>query len=501
MDTVTSKTPIEHPTYLADIRFMFEPRDVRCMRRRDIDLRTYEGVRLNAQRIYFHVREGSMPPDPNRRWPEEQVETFYNWMRDGMPRGVARVFDISKQESTAARVRRNISELEPDGEEIEKLKVAFTVLMDRDPDHSESYFALAGLHWLPSPNVWCRHHENAYNPWHRAYLLHFEDALRSVEGCEDVTVPYWDIREQQIPEVFSAEPFARYTIPRRLVNLDGSRVYEPGTVTQRFGNAVILQRIAAYDIERHILEAWASSHWERFNGWSGGGGHTGIILAHDSGHAACGPTLANQDVAAFDPLFWFFHANWDRLWWRWQQSYSGVTVEDFRTLLGGDPFWLDDPVANRLEPFGTSAANMIDLSALDVDYLHPKGEMFPKPEAPRVSGFRATERFTIPDSSRVVVRVTGVDRLRIPGTFEIALWVDDTPIRRRVLFQSTTPKQCETCRRSALVDVEFGVALHEIDSGNLRVAIEMFRQDGSTERFPLSQAGEPTVDVVVPSAV
>ncbi len=173
--------PIEHPTYLTNVRFMFEPRDAACMRRRDIDLRTYQGVKINAQRIYFHVREGSMPPPKqNRRSSAEKFETFYNWMRDGTPRGVAPVADMREVEALSGRVRRDISILDPEGEEIAKLKRAFEGLMARDPEDPNSYFALAGLHWLPKPGVWWRHHENAYNPWHRAFLMRLEDALRSV---------------------------------------------------------------------------------------------------------------------------------------------------------------------------------------------------------------------------------------------------------------------------------------------------------------------------------
>jgi tyrosinase len=28
--------------------------------------------------------------------------------------------------------------------------------------------------------------------WHRAYLLRLENALRSIPGCQDVTLPFWD---------------------------------------------------------------------------------------------------------------------------------------------------------------------------------------------------------------------------------------------------------------------------------------------------------------------
>ena len=242
----------------------------------------------------------------------------------------------------------------------------------------------------------------------------------------------------------------------------------------------------------------ASSYWEDFNGWSGGiGDHKGIIRAHDSGHVSCGPTLSNQDIAAFDPLFWFFHANWDRLWWRWQQAYSGTKLDTFKTLLTGDAFWLVDPVASRLEPFDTSAANMIDLSAMGVEYEHPADEAQPQPEAPTTHVLNAAESFSIPKPSNAVVRLSGIDRLRIPGTFEIVLLKDHEPIYRRAVFQSTTPKLCANCRRNANVDLEFDVPLEDIAEGSISFGLNIFNDEGLKERFPLLHAGDPTIEIRV----
>jgi hypothetical protein len=41
--------------------------------------------------------------------------------------------------------------------------------MAKEPSDPDSYFVQAGIHWLPAP-LYCLHHENRYNPWHRSYL-------------------------------------------------------------------------------------------------------------------------------------------------------------------------------------------------------------------------------------------------------------------------------------------------------------------------------------------
>lgn len=489
--------PVEDPTYLGHVRYMFEPGDITCMANRSINLQTYDGVRLNAQRIYFHVREGSMPPpSQNRRWPDAKVETFYNWMRNDYPRGIASRVPGPAGEPAAPRVRRDLASYAPDSPELETLKQAFRGLIAREPDDPQSYFALAGLHWLPGPEVYCRHHENAYNPWHRAYLLRFEDALRSVEGCENVTLPYWDIRSNEVPAVLYQDPFEHYEIPRKLVPLDGGDPYPAGSVTEHDPASQILDSIQDRDIHEDIEAALASSHWEKFNGWSDiPFEHTGIIRAHDSGHGACGWYLARQDVAAFDPMFWFFHANWDRLWWRWQQDYGATTLATFKTHLLGESYWLDDPVVNKLEPFGVTSAEMIDSRALGVDYRHPDHEAMPESIAPLTGSVMAAAGFSVPAVDKVSVRVKGINRLEIPGSFDIALRVGDRVIKRKTLFQSRTPKQCATCRKNALANVDFLVDRAALEGGRVNATIELFGASRTAEPFPLSQCGNPTINI------
>ncbi|MDA4845258.1 tyrosinase family protein [Hoeflea poritis] len=501
--------PVEHPTYLADIRFLFTDRDMRCMGNAGIDLRTYEGVKFNADRIYFNVREGSMPPPHlKRRWSKKKAETFYNWMRDGFPRGFApQNRDLPVSASAVGRLRRNLADFDKNSEELDLLVRAFEGILkldEDDPDNPNAYFNVAGVHWLPEP-LYCRHHENAYNPWHRAYLLKFENALRSIDGCKDVTLPYWDIESDEIPSVLFDPPFDKYTFPSAVRAPNGALSAAKGDTTQRFEKQEIIERIQQYRVRENIVEALSATRWEDFNGWAGADpwitfpdgtrypDHKAIILAHDGGHAACGPTMRSPNLAAFDPLFWFFHCNWDRLWWRWQQLYSGTTLADFKTLLDGDAYWLTDPVVNGLDPFGVRADEMIDSRELDVEYAHPPKELIPDASEPLIAAARSSEGIRVVDEDRVLVTVAGIDRLEIPGSFEIVLLADEQPVRRNALFQSTTPKLCPTCRKQGEFAITFEVDRSEILDRKLSAALNLYGDDGSVSPFPLSQAGDPKI--------
>ncbi len=484
-------TVVEHPTYLEHIRHFFDDFDIVHMLRFGIDLATYEGVKFNALRIFIRTNEDTMPPEPARRWSDARKKTFYNWLRDECPRGTATPVRPSRRAATVSRVRKDIAALSED--EIALLKQAFQGMMDRDDDDPQSYFAIAGLHWLPGPDVYCRHHENAYNPWHRAYLQVFEDALRSVPGCESVTLPYWDITAEEIPSVLYEAPFDSYTIKPELCPLVGP-CYGPNYATRRNDISTLQDEIKSYGITANIDEALGHSHWERFNGWDAGRTQDGIIRAHDNGHNAGGPTLANQDVAAFEPLFWFFHANWDRLWWKWQEDYQATTLTSFKSTLLYGSKWLDDPVINKIPPFNYTTAQTIDLeSTFDATYVHPSPDPV-RAVVPRFGRMSAAQPVGV-SKDRLSVRLSSVDRLAIPGSFVVNLYGGDQLLGRQGFFQSTHPKHCETCRKNAVVSFDFDINYAELADEPLRAEVLLRNPDGTTSPFPLALCGNPTLNV------
>ena len=368
--------PIKRPSYDEHINELFTPGDAGCMNWA-IDLTTYVGVRSSATKISEWIGSGRMPPpDTGRQWNPEKLETFRNWVSNT---GFAEKSFVRLTPSESLRVRKSLHDIETDSEELTILKKAFEGIMARDADIDDpiSFFNLAGLHWLsnPSANRYGRHHDNAYNPWHRSYLMAFEDALRSVEGCENVTLPYWNILGEALPEWFYEPPFYPYSMPHNIINLDGSVAYDAGDRTGRNTAAEISQKVAdrSASIETKIEEALASQSWRGFNGWSDGpDGHQGIIRAHDSGHMACGATIGNPDIAAFDPLFWFFHCNWDRLWWQWQNMHNTTTLVQFKATVSGDTHWLEEEPDTLLAPFDVNSAEMINLDDWNVAYQDPE---------------------------------------------------------------------------------------------------------------------------------
>jgi len=277
--------------------------------------------------------------------------------------------------------------------------------MAKPPSDPQSYYSIASIHGLPQS--FCLHHEDRYNPWHRVYLKMFEDALRSVPGCGDVTLPYWDIKTP-IPDLLKTPPFDSYVVPV------ASPGIPPNFKTERNSQAMINSLLARFDVFNNLDTALKQSLW----GISGISGYQdGSIAAHDGGHSSIGPTMGDQDVASYDPIFWFFHCNLDRHLLKWQGKVGAGTLTGFKSTLSGNTDWLTAPF-NALDPFTTTADQAIEFG---IAYEEP-----PELESVamaafenRVGSLEATRTFTIPRSPDVSVMVKDIDRLNIPGSFVV----------------------------------------------------------------------------------
>lgn len=476
---------VEHPTYMGDIRHFFRTVDHQHMAGFKIDLSTYQGVRDEAINIYFMTAppHPQMPPDPQGQWSVERSQTFKNWIADGYPMGVAEPAPAGAgvaEPAAAGRVRKDVTTL--DAGEIETLATAFRGIMERDPSDPNSYYALAGIHGLP--HQWCLHHVDPFNPWHRVYLKTFEDQLRSIPGCEQLTLPYWDI-STWIPDVLQQPPFDKYTLP---VDPAPGLGYFPYT-TSRYDRTKHHHLMKKLDVLGDIAKSLNQTMWGAYNI---GGYQKWSMAAHDGGHVSIGKTMADQNVASFDPIFWFFHCNLDRLWVKWQTTVGATTLAGFKSTLAGDTAWLSPPI-NALTPLDGTSDESIDYGIAYDQPPPPDGEVTELEN--KVGSIEAARSFTVKRSSPVSVRVKEIDRLAIPGSFFVNLLADGEEVASRAFFQPKTPAKCKTCATVPLVNIDFPVDAEQILGKTLTVEIEAPElEELGTTRMPLSRAGNPTVN-------
>jgi tyrosinase len=135
-------------------------------------------------------------------------------------------------------IRRSIRDLENEHNKgtnkkpLEDLIRALKGIQELPPDGRNSFFVIGDYHgesfrgagW-GNPACWgefCNHGNGLFPPWHRAYLVRLENALRSIRGCEKVALPYWDetddaTREHGLPGIFLMKTF----------QLDGKTIANP----------------------------------------------------------------------------------------------------------------------------------------------------------------------------------------------------------------------------------------------------------------------------------
>jgi tyrosinase len=135
------------------------------------------------------------------------------------------------------RIRRSITDLQDDytkgnKKPLEDVMRAWKGIKELPPNDPRSFFMLGGYHGEPfrgagwgNSSYWggyCNHGNVLFPTWHRVYLLKLEDALRSIEGCADVALPFWDETSDDslkngIPWALTQETFA----------LDGQTIANP----------------------------------------------------------------------------------------------------------------------------------------------------------------------------------------------------------------------------------------------------------------------------------
>ena len=126
-------------------------------------------------------------------------------------------------------------------------------------------------------------------PWHRVYLHVMEQQLQMYEP--DLRIPYWDWAND-------------HSLPGWLML--------PSGVTRGPNNSYPLP--SQSDIDNTVLNQTVYANFtQALEGY------------HNTVHMYVGGnTMPYPSISPHDPMFWLHHANVDRIWATWQQTYPGV---------------------------------------------------------------------------------------------------------------------------------------------------------------------------------
>ncbi|ORX81815.1 Di-copper centre-containing protein [Basidiobolus meristosporus CBS 931.73] len=209
------------------------------------------------------------------------------------------------------------------------------------------------------------HNSPAFFPWHRKYLLNFEDALREIDP--DVTVPYWDwTLDSQAPEAspiftwfggngegedncLKSGPFAnwRTSVPEQKC-LQRQFDLQNGLISPLQSPELLHEDIATsknYSTLQTVIEM--GTHSLVHVGIGGEGGDMSF------------------EYSSNDPIFWLVHSFVDKIWSTWQSfdpknalSYDGINPATNKSVA----------LTDVLDVFGTQVKDVMSTKKLCYRY-------------------------------------------------------------------------------------------------------------------------------------
>lgn len=344
-----------------------------------IQLDNYDSVKTWSVLIYQHLHSRSMPltSDPTQMWPDAAMETFRVWVNQGWRKTADDPIDRGDRipqptpSPRPLRLRRDIlslSEAELNDYRM-RLEDVFQVENAAPTAPGQIFFAIHGN--------WCLHYQEAFLFWHRAYLMAFEQQL----GCG---VPYWNWYAEDaaiegspsagLPQAFKDETYVRPDTgatrpnPLRFAAAMGGvskacvPVSDPPSSASCYwvqrdpilytsGDDQRAARAKKYGLTRQyqlqVQKALAFSQfshpqgigypWANIPTFSPPPPDSDYVYRnynfdgayeqpHDNYHGWVGPDMADNAYTAFDPVFWSYHANIDRIFELWLRDNSTNTT-------------------------------------------------------------------------------------------------------------------------------------------------------------------------------
>ncbi|MGA2596829.1 MAG: tyrosinase family protein [Bryobacteraceae bacterium] len=220
--------------------------------------------------------------------------------------------------------RKNIDQLS-DGE-LQAFRGALQKMKNLPVSDPDSYQALAAIHQH------CPHHSEIFIPWHRTYILKFEQALQKQDPS--VTLPYWNWAST------GGMPAA--------CEGDASN---PLWFAERSSPAARQGR--PYPTQSEVDGVLQLGSYPEFGGTVDSAGHL-ESGPHSEIHDWVGLAMSIPVTATNDPVFWIHHGYVDNLWAQWQQTNSGTPSNVDQTL----------PI------FNNKIRDVMSISTLGYEYVH-----------------------------------------------------------------------------------------------------------------------------------
>jgi len=204
---------------------------------------------------------------------------------------------------------------------------------------------------------------DAFLPWHRMYVLYFEQIIREVSGEPKFTLPFWDYTGP-----YSAAGNNYSVMPKQFLLKDDpvfGSLYRPDRNPNSNAGKPVVNNGSPLDL--------SCMKWSDYSGKFGFCNNIDNN-PHGSLHGDVGNSLGMGAVpwAAYDPVFWVHHANIDRIWADWNRS-GGKNPSDSKFL---SESWVFADKAGKAVT--TKVSQVLDTTTCPYPYIYSEYPQRPK---------------------------------------------------------------------------------------------------------------------------
>jgi tyrosinase len=281
----------------------------------------------------------------------------------------------------ATRLRHDVYKLAEWDPILEWYARAVREMRTRDMSDPASWRFQAAVHEFRldgSNRFWdqCQHNSWFFLPWHRWYLLYFEEFVAKtvvdLGGPADWSLPYWNYSEnltvnlkaRVLPPAFRDDKMPDGSDNPLRIDERSKAANDGNDVTDDDGISLACLK------ERQFESVGPDGFGSPRTGFHHAGGGTNLTaleaIPHASIHGAVGGVgfMSRFNTAPLDPIFWLHHCNIDRLWEVWIRRDSAHTNPPSKE-------WMDDVSFSFQTIGGTqtkTARGVVDTVALGYQY-------------------------------------------------------------------------------------------------------------------------------------
>ncbi len=246
-------------------------------------------------------------------------------LKASMAAGAATVFSgvlggLSAIAQTAPRVRRSLHGMSLDDPDLDTYRNFVGILQGYDQNEPVSWLGYSLLHGSATTGIfkYCPHGDWYFLPWHRAYVLMYENAAREITGNSEFAIPYWDWTvDRTMPEAFTNPTYNGSPNPLYVDTRTLNTPYWPlsdETVGPEVMESIYRETdFQLFGTSKNFMQTDLDMNWV-----VAGGGTQGILERnpHNNIHNWIGGFMPTAGSPR-DPVFMMHHCNIDRIWAYW----------------------------------------------------------------------------------------------------------------------------------------------------------------------------------------